>query len=282
MAAPEFVSVRRIGDVRAALISSGELHYRPPFDGLDWVTDDTVIDADGLAMIGINALYAEVGDAVLVIDPSEFAPGTVLPRARLLTHPGIGSGLAELGVDPASVTHVLITHLHPDHLNGIVVDGPDGVRLRFPNAEHVLPALDWRELVLGGEGGEAEEVRELLAPVRRAGLVRDCEERYEVDRRVRLTRTGGESPGHQIVEIDTGTGSLVYLGDLVHYPVEVAHFDWSGARGRDEEALLAARQRLLGTRAAAGAVFVFTHGRFPAWGTVEPDAAGGRRWRYLD
>lgn len=271
--------------MRAALISSGELHYKPPFaDDLDWITDDTVIDGDGLGVIGINALYAEVAGAVILVDPSVFAPDRELPRARLVAHPGVVAALDVLSVDPASVTHVLITHLHADHVNALAVVDAAGPRPRFPNAEHIVPELDWEAFVVRGEGEEEEleELRYHIDPVEAAGLVRRVGAEYSVTSRVRTSRTGGETPGHQVVSIETGSGELVYLGDLVHYPIEFAHFEWFGVRGRDEVTLLSARERLLGARAARDSVFVFTHGRFPGWGVIEEDGSGGRRWRYLD
>ena len=255
------IDARTFGDVRAAVLSAGELHYTPPFaGGLQWRTDDTVIDADGLAAIGVNSLYAEVGDARLVIDPATFAPGETLPRARLVAHAGIDASLAELGVDPASVTHVLVTHLHSDHLNGFTrADGAP----RFPNARHVVPRLD-REAYAGDEE---------LAPYLDAVALELAEPDQAVSDRVRFIHTGGESPGHQAVAIDTGAGRLVYLGDLVHFPAEVAHFGWLGVRGRDAADLQAGRERVLG--APDRTTYVFTHGRFPPWGVVEDGA-----WRY--
>jgi glyoxylase-like metal-dependent hydrolase (beta-lactamase superfamily II) len=265
------VSERRLGDVRAAVLSAGELHYTPPFEpGLEWITDDTVIDADGLAAIGVNALYAEVGDARILIDPSTFGPDETLPRARLVAHAGIAAALTALGVTPEAITHVLITHLHGDHLNALTVAGDP----RFPAALHFIPELDWRAH-LAGELVD-DEVPGFLEPIAAAGLLRRVGPGHVISDRVRFIHTGGESPGHQIVEIDTSAGPLRYLGDLVHFPAEVAHFDWLGVRGRNRDELIAGRERALGS--PAGVTFVFTHGAFPAWGVVERDG----RWRYLD
>ena len=48
--------------------------------------------------------------------------------------------LAAAGVDPKSIDIVLLSHLHPDHTNGIrAADGS----MAFPNAEIMVPAVDW-------------------------------------------------------------------------------------------------------------------------------------------
>jgi glyoxylase-like metal-dependent hydrolase (beta-lactamase superfamily II) len=57
------------------------------------------------------------GDALIVVDP-----GMVASRSLIL------DPLAELGVDPAAVTHVFLSHHHPDHTVNCAL---------FPNAEIV-------------------------------------------------------------------------------------------------------------------------------------------------
>ena len=57
------------------------------------------------------------------------------PQAGMLSR-----NLADTGIDPASVTKVVFTHGHPDHIWGTIL--PDGA-LRFPNAAYYSGALEW-------------------------------------------------------------------------------------------------------------------------------------------
>jgi len=50
------------------------------------------------------------------------------------------SNLAAAGIDPKSVDMVIMSHLHPDHTNGIRAADNS---MAFPNAEIKVPAVDW-------------------------------------------------------------------------------------------------------------------------------------------
>ena len=88
----------------------------------------------------------------------------------------------------------------------------------------------------------------------------------------------GETAGHPVVRVRSAGSTLWYLADLVHFPIEMAHVNWSAFAGRDVSGLAASRARILA--AAVGSPAMFTHGRFPCWGFVEPSEGSGWKWRY--
>ena len=67
-----------------------------------------------------------------------------------------------------------------------------------------------------------------------------------------------------------------YLGDLFHHPCEVAHPDWV-LMGRDQAAMITARQRLSADAVRTDALLVCTHTIFPGWGRIVR-AEGAYRW----
>lgn len=129
--------------------------------------------------------------------------------------------LAAAGVDAASVDTVLLTHMHPDHSNGLA-DGA-GAAL-FPNAELVLHAAEyehWHDDAAMARAAPAartsgfEAARAQAAPYR--GRIR-LHEGGAVWPGVTAVPMPGHTPGHSGYRIDDGDARLLVWGDIVHIP----------------------------------------------------------------
>src|SRR6201999_2824949 len=83
--------------------------------------------------VPFNPILINTGSKLVLIDAGLGAGAA--PTVGLL-----GANMAAAGIDPKSVDIVVLSHLHPDHINGIkAADGS----LAFPNAEIKAPAQDW-------------------------------------------------------------------------------------------------------------------------------------------
>lgn len=276
----EFLSARRFDDTEAWAVHNGSMEWTPTGfagGGQDWCIDETPLAADGRAVLGINGLITRSGDAIVVVDPNELDPAEPMGAATLHVGSSVSDALSALGIDAADVTHVPITHGHADHFSAVLRDG----KPRFPNAEYVFPAADWRFFVEENGHGTAATLRHHLEPIRRTGRLRLVEGDEAVAPGVEMLDTPGESPGHHVVRLSAGEERLYYLGDLVHFPAEIRHIDWIGVTNRDAEQLEQSRRRVFADAAESGATVVYTHGRFPAWGAIAR-ADGGYRWRWDD
>jgi glyoxylase-like metal-dependent hydrolase (beta-lactamase superfamily II) len=76
---------------------------------------------------GSKLVLIDTGNGVANFEPTKGAVGRTLQN------------LAAAGTDLKSIDVVLLSHLHPDHTNGIRADGS----LAFPNAEIMVPVKDW-------------------------------------------------------------------------------------------------------------------------------------------
>ncbi len=182
--------------------------------------------------------------------------------------------LATLGVRPTDVTHVLITHMHGDHILG-ATRTLNGRRVpAFPNARYYVMAAEWASAPAFHQNAEAIEAQK--AALIAANAVELLPSEREIVPGVHFIPAPGESPGHAIVRVISGGDVVYYLGDLFHYPAEFRHLDWTPLY-RDRAALLGSRQKLLPQALVENAWLIPAHHHFPAIGKVAR-SDGGYQW----
>jgi glyoxylase-like metal-dependent hydrolase (beta-lactamase superfamily II) len=275
---------QRLGAARVAVINEGFGRW-PLERGLDGVPPSewgglVEADAEQHIRLDFNVVHIALPGASILLDTGfgendPTIPGRPLVGVRDMRITGtIEDGLAALGVAPADITHVLISHMHGDHILGATrtVDG----RLvpTYPNARYSIMAEEWRA------APEHHQRADLIVPRKEAllaaGVVDLVAGEREVVPGVALIPAPGESPGHAIVRLATDAGIVYYLGDLFHQPAEFQRLDWM-PRFRDRAALIASRERLLPRFVAEQALLIVAHHRFPAVGRVER-AGSAYRW----
>jgi len=151
------------------------------------------------------------GDEVIVVDTG-FRPAAAAPRGReCLTAPA--EALARLGIDPARVSRLLITHMHWDHIGNVEL---------FEAAELVVSTAElefWSQPIARNVQFWAHVDPEgvaLLEAAWRAGRVTATGERHDVSPGLRAITVGGHSPGQQILVVETASGEVVLASDAVH------------------------------------------------------------------
>jgi len=158
--------------------------------------------------------------------------------------------LAAAGAGP--VTDVVITHAHFDHINGLtkVVDGRRVPT--FPAARHYLGAGDWNP----AEFGDLEN--NTLAVIEQHGLLTLVRGPLELAPGLDIMPAPGETPGHQLLHVQTGEREAYITGDLYHHTLE---FDEPGRNVTwAEPGSMAPSKAMLMARAeASGAGVYFAH-----------------------
>jgi methylmalonyl-CoA epimerase len=133
-----------------------------------------------------------------------------LDRRHTLDH-----ALAERGLTASDIDVVLATHLHFDHIGGATVRTGDRVVPRFPSAEYWIRTGEWEDATHPHERNRASYLADDFVPLREAGVVRWIEQDGEVRPGVRVVRTGGHTAHHQMVVIESGGRTAVFVADLV-------------------------------------------------------------------
>ncbi|RNB83116.1 N-acyl homoserine lactonase family protein [Brevibacillus nitrificans] len=154
----------------------------------------------------------KAGDQVIVVDTG-FNEAVAAERKRnFLRCPA--SVLCKLGVDPASVPLVVITHMHYDHLGNLD---------KFPNATFVV-----QEEEMAFWTGKYASKPHFLHHITTDDVVHLVKENFKgrvqfvsgskaILPGVTVHKAGGHSAGLQIVEVQTEKGTVVLASDATHY-----------------------------------------------------------------
>jgi glyoxylase-like metal-dependent hydrolase (beta-lactamase superfamily II) len=241
-------------------------------------------NAENQLPIGFNLVHVALPGASILVDtgfgeydPTDRADPIVSVRNVQVTD-GLDAALANLGVKREVITHVLITHMHGDHILGATRHAGGRRVPAFPNARYVVLAAEWDVAPEFHQNARAIDAqKETLLAARAVDLVPD---ETEVVPSIRIIPAPGESPGHAIVRVASGGDVAYCIGDLFHYPAEFSHFDWIPLY-RDRATLVATRERLVPHFAEENAWLIPAHHLFPAIGKVER-IANGYRWRAVE
>jgi glyoxylase-like metal-dependent hydrolase (beta-lactamase superfamily II) len=226
--------------------------------------------------MGMNVVHLRTPDASILVDPGWGPPTTKpTPERGITRSPGVAAGLASLGVRPEDVTHVVISHAHWDHFTGGTIERGGRLAPRYPNARYLLGRADWEGNPARDQPGSAHALH--LGALERAGVLDLVDGDREIAPGVTMLHTPGESPGHSIVRLRSGSETFYYLGDLFHHPCELERLEWVFKR-RDVPATIASRRRFLAEAVPSRALLVCTHRPFPGWFRIVA-AGDGYRWQ---
>jgi len=280
--ASEYVQSRRVDDVTFTAINDAIMPLKLELTVPEEVWRQGIdVDAEGKVILAVQALLVQTSDATILIDAALEEPGSSWEDGFLeawpgsVRTPGVVEGLASMGVTPEDVTHILVTHVHFDHVIGLAARRGGRLVPRYPNARVLLGRADWENVPEEHLELEAKARIQVIEELGRLDLV-DGEP--EVVPGVTMIPAPGESPGHSMIRVSSTGEALYAVGDLFHHAVEVEHLDWM-VPWANQEQMLASRHELLNDVASTDALVVFTHEEFPPWGRIVGDEGGGYHWQ---
>lgn len=144
------------------------------------------------------------------VDDDVFADRFVVDRPRRMLE-----SLAAAGVAADEVDHVVMSHIHWDHADGLVRGPADRLTLTFPNATHHVVAETWRAAFETGSPRAASYHPNRLEPIEASGRLRLVDEPGEIVPGVELRPAGGHCEGHSVVLLRSEGRTACFLGDLV-------------------------------------------------------------------
>jgi methylmalonyl-CoA epimerase len=131
-------------------------------------------------------------------------------RTRALDH-----ALAQAGLTSDSIEYALATHLHFDHFGGAtsLIDGT--LRPRFTRARYLIREAEWEDATHPHERNRASYLQDDFVPLKNAGVVDFFPGDSVIKPGVRVERTGGHTGQHQIVYLESGGRTGVFVADLI-------------------------------------------------------------------
>jgi len=281
-AAPPPIIRRRVGRFEVSFLLDGYIDL--PYGVWTGIAPDVLEAATrGLHIArpsGLRAAFTQWlirdGRHTVLVDAGP--AGTVSPTSGRLP-----AALAALGVRPDQVDAVIATHLHVDHIAGLVTGG----RRVFPKAEIFA---DRRDVAHFTDPAKAAAAPALLTSSFQtaAELVRLYPRLQRIDGNrqiipgVTTFDLAGHTPGQIGVRIEDGGESLLLVSDMLFHPgLHPAHPGIGILFEQDRAAADASRARFFDQAAAEGALLAATHMPFPGVGRIIR-AGSGLAWLPAD
>ncbi len=266
----------------------GDIEVTSIYDGV-WQNDNFDSIATGIPGDDVRSALARAGQTTDYI-PIEFAFTAVKTGGKtILLDAGTGDqlaptaglaargGLEAAGVTPDNVDMVLISHMHPDHIFGLMEK--DTNAQVYPNAEILVHEAEY-------DFWTDPSIIEQL-PERRRGLAQRIQATFptwenvtrfdaktELAPGVRAVESFGHAPGHVTFHISSGDDQLMLIGDALIVPaLFLANLDWQLAFDADKDQASETRKAIVAQAVADNMAIGGYHFGFPNMGKIEKDGA---------
>jgi glyoxylase-like metal-dependent hydrolase (beta-lactamase superfamily II) len=225
----------------------------------------------GVLPITFTALMINTGAKLVLIDTG--TAGQIADTAGSMM-----ANLAAAGVSPKAIDTIVISHFHPDHIDGIKTKDGDKV---FPNAEILVPEPEWAfwmddanmSRAQGSVLGYFRNARRIFRDI--AKEVRQFKPGAEVAPGITSIAAYGHTPGHTAFVVASGHQSMLAMSDAVRNPwLFVRHPEWQPSFDMDGPIAVNTRMQMLDRAAADRSLVEAYHFPFPASGHIVKTASG--------
>lgn len=186
--------------------------------------------------------------------------------------------MAAANIDPARVTHVVMSHFHGDHIGGLIE--PSGAP-KYPQAAIIVPETEWRFWTdAANETRTPEYQRGTFAnTARRFAPYKDrvqvLADGAEAVPGIRAVAAYGHTPGHTAYHVADGPAEMIYLADTTNRPAPLAeHPDFHPVFDFDADMAEASRRRMFDRVATDRVAVTGYHFPFPAYGHMDRTQSG--------
>lgn len=224
--------------------------------------------------IPVNGYVINTGDKLIAVDV-----GTANLFGPNLGH--FKSNLEQAGYKAEDIDIVYATHLHPDHVGGLIDANGNSV---FPNAELITHEVEWNfwlddSILSNAPDGMKpffQMARNAVKPFEKSRTLVQNEQ--EIAPGIRVVGLPGHTPGHTGLHITSGKDELLIWGDVVHLTAfQFANPDWTIVFDVDQDLARKTRINILDRIATDRTPILGMHLDFPGVGHVARD---GNAYKY--
>ncbi len=217
-----------IGDFRLEQLSEGifEVSQAGSIRKIRDLGKDTA--SDSVTRVGLDPVLIDTGNTAILLDAG-LGMGLDNKEPEPETS-NIVTNLEIFGYHPKDIGAVILSHLHYDHAAGLsYTNKADRICATLPNAKIYVQKMEWEAALqslesrpeVQGMGYEPDDLYRLVADGR---LVLLDKELQEILKGITVIRTGGHTPGHQIVRIRQNGQTVYYCGDLIPNELHLNRF----------------------------------------------------------
>jgi glyoxylase-like metal-dependent hydrolase (beta-lactamase superfamily II) len=240
-----------------------------PAETVGKLLQDNFLPADQFVNSFSPALI-NTGSDVVLFDTGFGESGRAGGNGRLL------QGLAAAGYAPDDVTVVVLTHMHGDHIGGLMENGAPA----FPKARYVMGQVEYdfwadeKRVGTPAEGGHKGVLTNVKPLAEKASFIGDG---ASVVPGITAIAAFGHSPGHLIFNVESDGKQLVLAADTAnHFVLSLQKPDWEVKFDMDKAAAAASRKKVFDMIATDRVAFLGYHMPFPAVGYAEKLDTGYR------
>ena len=253
------------GDFRVTTLLVGSRSVEGPHNIFGLNVDDETFNEVSAA----NFLSTEA--AQFFFTPTVVNTGTdVILFDTGLTAAGTTKSLEAAGYAASDITHVVLAHMHGDHIGGLTDD--TGAET-FANAAYVTGQVEfdaWAKQENEGFEGKVRPLAEKMTFLNAGQDVRSG---------VTSVESFGHTPGHMAYMLESGGKQLLLMADVAnHYVWSVAYPDWEVKFDMDKAAAAATRKKIMDMASADRFPLIGYHMPFPGMGFIETRGEGGYRY----
>jgi glyoxylase-like metal-dependent hydrolase (beta-lactamase superfamily II) len=172
---------------------------------------------------------------------------------------GLRGNLRVLGFAPEDVTHVILSHLHFDHVGGVIDKSANGeIRPMFTHARIYMQKSEWELAMAPPDERLAAAYRhasECLRPLEKVELL---DGDTMITPEIRTAISGGHTSPHQCVIVEAGGTGLIHLADIVPTTSHL-RLAWNAAYDTDPLTTIAAKKRFFAEARAKHLWVSFSH-----------------------
>lgn len=270
----------QIGSFTVELLSEGQFEIFT--DGHINRSPDTEENPSGISdnitgqsiTVGINPVLVQNREHNILLDTGL---GWGLDAGSSYTDvSNIRTNLDIFQLQPDDITHVVLSHLHYDHAAGSSFTNADmAVEPTFPNAEYFVHREEWEYGLSQTDSrqthfGANYQLDDFYRLVGNRKVHFLAGQRNHIANGITVIKTGGHTPGHQIVQIESAGDRAYYLGDLLPTSSHLNHY----AMGRaDSHAVQAKKEKvqLLKKAHREKAILLFYHSKHEQAGRLIRD-----------
>lgn len=226
MIANDGVKTLQLGEVRATWIQDNARERLMPRELFPDASDELMASLslqDGVPA-SMSAFLVQEDGVRMLFDTGMGAPDSRLP-----------AGLQSVGVAPADINYLFLTHFHGDHIGGMM----KGDSVVFPNAQVYAPRAEYDAWLAMPADKKAQVVKTMNAYKDRLHLFNPGD---PLPGKVVAMSASGHTPGHTVYQV----GKLLIIGDLIHgAALQLEHPDICATYDMDKEAAIKARKHFL-------------------------------------